>query len=222
VKRGDLVLVAIAGDYGKPRPALIVQSDLFNETHASITVAPVTSTIVDTPLFRITVEPSRRNGLRLVSQVMVDKVTMVRRQRCGQGVGRSPGRRRHAPCEPSPGALVWDGDMKTGSHAVRSDVRTSQRRGLSSVQRVTKGMRTVPIVPPRSVLVDSGPGVPHGRDELSAGNDGAVPGGAWNGTGRQAALGRARTAPPIGSIARGCTTNRTVRPGRSTRSRTAR
>jgi mRNA interferase MazF len=88
VKRGDLVVVAVPGDYGKPRPALVVQSDLFNDTHASITVAPITSTIVDTPLFRVTVEPSRRNGLRLVSQIMVDKVTAVRRQRLGQTIGR--------------------------------------------------------------------------------------------------------------------------------------
>jgi mRNA interferase MazF len=88
VKRGDVVVVAMQGDYGKPRPALVVQSDLFNDTHASITVVPVTSTIVDTPLFRVTVEPSRRNGLRLVSQIMVDKVTTVRRQRLGQTIGR--------------------------------------------------------------------------------------------------------------------------------------
>ena len=88
MRRGDLVVVAMPGDYGKPRPALIVQSDLFNEAHASITVAPVTSTIMDTPLFRVTVEPSRRNGLRLVSQVMVDKITTVRRQRLGPAIGR--------------------------------------------------------------------------------------------------------------------------------------
>ena len=88
MNRGDLVVVAIQGDYGKPRPALVVQSDLFNDTHASITVVPVTSTIVNTPLFRVTVEPSRRNGLRSVSQIMVDKVTTVRRQRLGQTIGR--------------------------------------------------------------------------------------------------------------------------------------
>ncbi|MBI4468572.1 MAG: type II toxin-antitoxin system PemK/MazF family toxin [Acidobacteria bacterium] len=88
MKRGDLVVVTMQGDYGKPRPGLVVQSDLFNDTHASITVAPVTSTIVDTPLSRVTVEPSRRNGLRLVSQIMVDKVTTVRRQRLGQTIGR--------------------------------------------------------------------------------------------------------------------------------------
>ena len=88
MKRGDLVVVAVQGDYGKPRPALVVQADLFNDTHASITVVPVTSTIVDTPLFRVTVEPSRRNGLRLVSQIMIDKVTTVRRERLGQTIGR--------------------------------------------------------------------------------------------------------------------------------------
>ena len=86
--RGDLVVVAMQGDYGKPRPALVVQADLFNATHPSITVAPVTSTIIDTPLFRVTVEPTRRNGLRLVSQIMVDKITTVRRQRLGQTIGR--------------------------------------------------------------------------------------------------------------------------------------
>lgn len=88
MKRGDLVVVVMQGDYGKPRLALVVQSDLFNEAHASITVAPVTSTLVEAPLFRVTVEPSRHNGLRSVSQVMLDKVTTVRRQRLGQTIGR--------------------------------------------------------------------------------------------------------------------------------------
>ena len=88
MKRGDVVVVALPGDYGKPRPALIIQSDLFNETHASITVVPVTSTIVDAPLFRLTVEPSRGNGLRSLSQLMIDKVTTVSRTRITQSIGR--------------------------------------------------------------------------------------------------------------------------------------
>ena len=88
MKRGDVVVVALPGDYGKPRPALIIQSDLFNETHASITVVPVTSTIVDAPLFRLTVEPSRGNGLRSLSQLMIDKVTTVSRARITQSIGR--------------------------------------------------------------------------------------------------------------------------------------
>src|SRR5437868_3134847 len=71
MKRGDLVVVALQGDYGKPRPALVVQSDLFDE-HPSLTIAPVTSTIADAPLFRVTIEPTATNGLRAVSQIMVD------------------------------------------------------------------------------------------------------------------------------------------------------
>ncbi len=88
MKRGDVVAVATQGDHGKPRPALVVQSDLFNDTHASIAVAPVTSTIVDAPLFRLTVDPTPSNGLRSVSQIMIDKLTAVRRDRIGKTVGR--------------------------------------------------------------------------------------------------------------------------------------
>ena len=85
--RGDLVTVALPGDHGKPRPAVVVQADLFNETHASVTVAPVTSTLVNAPLFRLAVEPSPRNGLRALSQVMVDKLTTVRRERIRATIG---------------------------------------------------------------------------------------------------------------------------------------
>jgi mRNA interferase MazF len=88
LKRGDVVIVALAGDYGKPRPALVIQSDLFNETHASVTIVPLTSTLVDAPIFRLTVEPSRANGLRSLSQLMIDKVTTVSRSRIAQSIGR--------------------------------------------------------------------------------------------------------------------------------------
>lgn len=87
MKRGDLVVVAVPGDYGKPRPALVVQADVFNESHASVTLVPVTSTLVDAALFRLTVEPSPGNGLRALSQIMVDKVTTVRRARIGSTIG---------------------------------------------------------------------------------------------------------------------------------------
>ncbi|SRR5688572_17219742 len=89
MKRGDFVVVALQGDYGKPRPALVIQSDLFSE-HPSVTVASVTSTIVDAPLFRVTVEPTPTNGLRVVSQIMVDKVTTIRRDRVARTLGSLP------------------------------------------------------------------------------------------------------------------------------------
>ncbi|PND35016.1 growth inhibitor PemK [Achromobacter pulmonis] len=84
--RGDLVPVAIQGDFGKPRPALIVQSDLFN-AHESVTVLPVTSSTVDAPLLRVTVTPSPQNGLRQASQIMVDKAVTVRRDKLGRVFG---------------------------------------------------------------------------------------------------------------------------------------
>jgi mRNA interferase MazF len=88
VKRGDLVVLAVPGDYGKPRPALVVQSDLFNDAHESVTLAPVTSTLVNAPLFRLTLEPSALTGLKAVSQIMIDKMTTVRRNRIRRTIGR--------------------------------------------------------------------------------------------------------------------------------------
>lgn len=87
VIRGDVVLVVASGDYGKPRPAVIVQSDLFNDTHASLTVCPVTSSLVDAPLFRVALKPTRANGLTRNSQVMVDKIQTLRRDRIRERVG---------------------------------------------------------------------------------------------------------------------------------------
>jgi mRNA interferase MazF len=86
LKRGDLVVVSAAGDYGKPRPAVIIQSDLLNKSD-SVLVALLTSTLADTPLFRLTVEPTAENGLKLPSQVMVDKIIAYPREKCGTLIG---------------------------------------------------------------------------------------------------------------------------------------
>jgi mRNA interferase MazF len=87
MRRGDLVTVAAPGNYGKPRPALVVQSDLFDEL-PSVTLCLVTSTLRDAPIFRITVDPSPVNGLQRVSQIQVDKLMTVARERTGQVIGR--------------------------------------------------------------------------------------------------------------------------------------
>lgn len=86
MKRGALVTIALSGDFGKPRPALIIQSDQFDET-GSVTVLLVSATLVDAPLIRITVEPSQMNGLNKRSQVMVDKAMTVRRDKIGATIG---------------------------------------------------------------------------------------------------------------------------------------
>jgi mRNA interferase MazF len=86
VKRGDLVTIALQGDFGKPRPALVIQSDFF-DAHPSVTVLPVTSDLRETPLFRVTLEPGAANGLQKPSQVMVDKAVTMARERIGEPFG---------------------------------------------------------------------------------------------------------------------------------------
>jgi mRNA interferase MazF len=95
VKRGDLVTIALPGDYGKPRPALVIQTDAF-EALPSVTVLRLTSDLHDWPLFRITLPPDKRNGLRTTSQVMIDKAATVPRQKIGQHVGRIDAAAMHA------------------------------------------------------------------------------------------------------------------------------
>ncbi|MDZ5455908.1 type II toxin-antitoxin system PemK/MazF family toxin [Azohydromonas lata] len=86
MKRGDFVTIAMQGDFEKPRPALVVQADQF-EALATVTVLPVTSTLVDAPFMRITVEPDARNGLSKPSQVMADKAVTVKRDKVGPVFG---------------------------------------------------------------------------------------------------------------------------------------
>lgn len=87
MRRGDLVFVSAARDYGKPRPALVIQSDWLKATD-SVLVALLTSELVDAPLYRLLVKPRDANGLRAPSQVMVDKIVAMPREKCGKVIGR--------------------------------------------------------------------------------------------------------------------------------------
>ena len=81
------MVVAVPGAYGKPRPALVIQSDLFSELPSAV-VCPLTTMIRDdADQFRLTVRPSSANGLREVSQLAVDKITVVPRDRIGGVLG---------------------------------------------------------------------------------------------------------------------------------------
>lgn len=86
MNRGNFVTIAMQGDFGKPRPALVIQSDQFNE-HATVTVLLVSSTLVDAPLFRVTVQPDKINNMQKPSQVMVDKAMTVKRDKLGEVFG---------------------------------------------------------------------------------------------------------------------------------------
>lgn len=86
IRRGDLVKVSLPGDYGKPRPALVIQSDLLADLD-SVLLCPITSVLRDT-LFRVTIEPNPVNGLKKLSQAMVDKLSTLPRTKVSESFGR--------------------------------------------------------------------------------------------------------------------------------------
>jgi mRNA interferase MazF len=88
VKRGDIWTVSGGKDYaGKPRPVVIVQDDSFDATD-SIVICSFTTDSANAPLFRLSVEPNERNGLRAQCRLMADKITAVPKSKIGARVGR--------------------------------------------------------------------------------------------------------------------------------------
>jgi mRNA interferase MazF len=88
MKRGNIVTVAMQGDFGKPRPALVLQSDVFSDIHATLTVALISSEIVQAPIFRLDIEPNEANGLTRPSQVQIDKIMSIRTEKIGSVIGK--------------------------------------------------------------------------------------------------------------------------------------
>lgn len=88
LKRGDVVIVAIPGEYGKPRPAVVVQSDLLTSGAESLIICPITSRTIAVQRMRPHLQSEEINGLRRPSQVMTDKITTVHLRKVGQRIGR--------------------------------------------------------------------------------------------------------------------------------------
>lgn len=87
MKRGDILSVSLPRDYGKPRPAVVIQADFFADLH-SLTVLPLTSDLADAERSRTIVEPTLDNGLRARSQIMVEKISTIPREKAGPVIGR--------------------------------------------------------------------------------------------------------------------------------------
>jgi mRNA interferase MazF len=87
MRRGDLITMAGPGDYGKPRPAVVVQSDRLTEAD-SVIVCPITTFVRGAPLFRLAVDATQETGLKRPSQIMIEKINSIRRHRCGAVIGR--------------------------------------------------------------------------------------------------------------------------------------
>jgi mRNA interferase MazF len=86
--RGDLVTAVVPGDFGKPRPAVVVQATPYAEVHPSVTVCPLSSHLTGLRLFRVAIAADKTNGLEAASEVMVDKISSLRRDRIGERIGR--------------------------------------------------------------------------------------------------------------------------------------
>ena len=87
MKRGDVVLVVLQGESGKPRPGVIVQADDLGDTTTSVLVCPMSSDVTEFRQLRPVIEPTASNGLRLRSQIMTDKINTLRRDRVRQVLG---------------------------------------------------------------------------------------------------------------------------------------
>ncbi|QWE18813.1 type II toxin-antitoxin system PemK/MazF family toxin [Polynucleobacter corsicus] len=87
MKRGNVVTVAMQGDFGKPRPALVLQSDVFSDIHATVTIALISSNLMQAPIFRLDIEPDGSNGLTKPSQVQIDKIQSIRIEKIGAIIG---------------------------------------------------------------------------------------------------------------------------------------
>ena len=90
MKRGDVITVALSGDYGKPRPAVIIQSDRLAEVE-SVLICFVTSDLQDAPLYRVHIDPTPENGLKVKSQIQADKIFAAPRSRLGKVIGTIQG-----------------------------------------------------------------------------------------------------------------------------------
>jgi len=89
MRRGDIVTVAATGDFGKPRPAVIIQGDTLNAASAASTiVALMTSHLRDAPLLRLTIEPEVSNGLEKTSQVQTNRIVTIRTEKIGTKIGK--------------------------------------------------------------------------------------------------------------------------------------
>jgi mRNA interferase MazF len=88
LRRGDVVLMVVPGELGRPRPGVIVQSDELGDATTTVLICPMTSDIQANTRMRPVVDPASGNGLRLPSQVMTDKLLPLRRDRVRQVLGR--------------------------------------------------------------------------------------------------------------------------------------
>lgn len=88
VKRGDVVLVVVPSELGRPRPGVVLQADEFNDQLSTVFICPISSDLQEGLPLRPMIEAEPSNGLRLRSQIMTDKMIALRRDRVRRVIGR--------------------------------------------------------------------------------------------------------------------------------------
>jgi mRNA interferase MazF len=88
IARGDVVLMVVPSDLGRPQPGIVVQGDEFTAGLSTVFVCPVSSDLQDRLPLRPVIEVAPKNGLRLRSQIMTDKLLALRRERIRRVIGR--------------------------------------------------------------------------------------------------------------------------------------
>lgn len=86
MKKGDIVTIAMQGDYGKPRPAVVFQSEKL--VTDSILLIPFTTYLIEESKIRILIKPNKNNGLQKTSQTMTEKITAIKKDKVGEVIGR--------------------------------------------------------------------------------------------------------------------------------------
>lgn len=88
MRRGDVVLVVVPSELGRPRPGVVVQADEFNEGLSTVFICPISSDLQEGLALRPMIEAKPSNGLRVRSQIMTDKMIALRRDRVRGVIGR--------------------------------------------------------------------------------------------------------------------------------------
>lgn len=88
LKRCDIVACTLNSGNIKFKPAVIIQSHLFNSTHNTVTICPITTFMINAPLFRVTIKHNKLNGLLSTSQIMIDKMTTINMEKISKKIGQ--------------------------------------------------------------------------------------------------------------------------------------
>lgn len=88
MNRGDVVLVVVPSELGRPRPGVIVQADEFNQDLSTTFVCPISLDLQEKLPLRPIIEVEPSNGLRLRSRIMTDKMVALRTDRIRRVIGR--------------------------------------------------------------------------------------------------------------------------------------